>query len=109
MSDDNGHILTVGQLTQYVKELFAADPQLNRLRVSGEISNFKRHTSGHLYFTLKDASAALRCVMFRSQNARLTFRPADGLQVVASGRLSVFEREGQYQLYVETMLPEGVG
>lgn len=109
VSDDNGHILTIGQLTQYVKELFAADPQLNRLRVSGEISNFKRHTSGHLYFTLKDASAALRCVMFRSQNARLTFRPADGLQVVATGRLSVFEREGQYQLYVETMLPEGVG
>jgi exodeoxyribonuclease VII large subunit len=108
MTDDS-RILTVGQLTQYLKELLTADPQLSRLRVSGEISNFKRHTSGHLYFTLKDASASLRCVMFRSQSTRLNFRPADGLQVVAAGRLSVYERDGQYQLYVESLVPEGVG
>jgi exodeoxyribonuclease VII large subunit len=109
MTEENSRILTVGQLTQYLKELFTADPQLSRLRVSGEISNFKRHTSGHLYFTLKDASASLRCVMFRSQNTRLNFSPADGLQVVAAGRLSVYERDGQYQLYVESLLPKGVG
>lgn len=109
MTDDSSRILTVGQLTQYLKELFTADPQLSRLRVSGEISNFKRHTSGHLYFTLKDALASLRCVMFRSQSTRLNFRPADGMQVVAAGRLSVYERDGQYQLYVESLAPEGVG
>lgn len=109
MADENTAILTVGQLTQYLKEMFAADPKLNRLRVSGEISNFKRHTSGHLYFTLKDAVASLRCVMFRAQNTRLKFSPADGMQVVAAGRLSVYERDGMYQLYVETLVPEGVG
>ncbi|MBT9172774.1 MAG: Exodeoxyribonuclease 7 large subunit [Syntrophomonadaceae bacterium] len=109
MTDDSSRILTVGQLTQYLKELFTADPQLSRLRVSGEISNFKRHTSGHLYFTLKDALASLRCVMFRSQSTRLNFRPADGMQVVAAGRVSVYERDGQYQLYVESLAPEGVG
>jgi exodeoxyribonuclease VII large subunit len=109
MAEQNNRVLTVGQLTQYLKEVFAADPMLCRLRVSGEISNFKRHTSGHLYFTLKDASASLRCVMFRAQNSRLNFRPADGMQVVAAGRLSLYERDGQYQLYVEALVREGVG
>jgi len=107
--ENNTAPLTVGQLTLYLKEMFAADPKLCRLRVSGEISNFKRHTSGHLYFTLKDAVASLRCVMFRAQSTRLKISPADGMQVVAAGRLSVFERDGQYQLYVETLTPEGVG
>jgi exodeoxyribonuclease VII large subunit len=109
MAEQSKRIFTVGQLTQYLKNLFAADPQLNRLRVSGEISNFKHHSSGHMYFTLKDAQAALRCVMFRSANARLTFRPADGMKVVAAGKLSIYERDGQYQLYVDSMLPEGIG
>jgi len=102
-------VLTVGQLTAYIKDLFAADAMLNKLRVSGEISNFKYHTSGHMYFTLKDASASLRCVMFKSANERLAFRPADGFKVVVGGRLSVFERDGQYQMYVESMIPDGVG
>ena len=102
-------IYSVTQLTQYLKNLFAADPQLNRLRVSGEISNFKHHSSGHMYFTLKDERAALRCVMFRSANQRLTFTPAHGMKVVASGKLSIYERDGQYQLYVESMQPEGIG
>ncbi|EEG78320.1 exodeoxyribonuclease VII large subunit [Dethiobacter alkaliphilus] len=101
--------VTVAQLTQYIKNLFAADSQLNSLRVSGEISNFKHHSSGHMYFTLKDAKASLRCVMFRSYNARLTFKPTQGMNVVVSGRISVYERDGQYQMYVENMLPEGVG
>ncbi|MCR3922076.1 MAG: exodeoxyribonuclease VII large subunit [Firmicutes bacterium] len=109
MSVQNVRVLTVGQLTTYIKNLFTADPQLNRLRVSGEISNFKHHSSGHMYFTLKDSQAALRCVMFRSANARLTFRPANGMKVVINGKLSIYERDGQYQLYVESMLPEGVG
>ncbi|MDW7651844.1 MAG: exodeoxyribonuclease VII large subunit [Bacillota bacterium] len=109
MPYDSGRTLTVAQLTQYIKNLFAAEPQLNRLRVSGEISNFKHHSSGHMYFTLKDAAASLRCVMFRSSNARLTFKPANGMKVVVGGKISVYERDGQYQLYADTMLPEGVG
>ncbi|MBS4007834.1 MAG: exodeoxyribonuclease VII large subunit [Clostridium sp.] len=109
MLNGSERILTVAQATQYIKNLFAADSQLNRLRVSGEISNFKAHSSGHMYFTLKDAAASMRCVMFKSANGRLTFRPADGMKVVLGGRLSVYERDGLYQLYVESMAPEGVG
>ena len=109
MLNGSERILSVAQVTQYIKNLFAADSQLNRLRVSGEISNFKAHSSGHMYFTLKDAAAAIRCVMFKSANGRLTFRPADGMKVVLGGRLSVYERDGMYQLYVESMAPEGVG
>ncbi|MBT9167571.1 MAG: Exodeoxyribonuclease 7 large subunit [Syntrophomonadaceae bacterium] len=109
MLNGSERVLTVAQVTQYIKNLFAADSQLNRLWVSGEISNFKSHSSGHMYFTLKDAAASLRCVMFRSANSRLTFRPADGMKVVLGGRLSIYERDGLYQLYVESMAPEGVG
>lgn len=104
-----GQALSVTELTNYIKDIFAADPLLNRLRVSGEISNFKYHSSEHMYFTLKDAGSALRCVMFRSANQRLTFRPADGMKVTAGGRLAVFERDGQYQLYADSLVPEGVG
>lgn len=109
MSTHSGRTLTVAQLTQYIKNIFAADPQLNLLRVSGEISNFKHHSSGHMYFTLKDAAASLRCVMFRSAAARLTFIPANGMKVVLGGKISVYDRDGQYQLYVDSMVPEGVG
>lgn len=109
MIKENGHVFSVAELTSYLKEIFAADPLLNRLRVSGEISNFKHHSSGHMYFTLKDNTSQLRCVMFRSANQRLNFRPQNGMKVVAGGRLSIYERDGQYQLYVESMLPEGVG
>jgi len=109
MLNGSERILTVAQVTQYIKNLFAADSQLNKLRVSGEISNFKAHSSGHMYFTLKDAAASIRCVMFKSANGRLAFRPADGMKVVLSGRLSIYERDGLYQLYVESMAPEGVG
>ncbi|NLM46267.1 MAG: exodeoxyribonuclease VII large subunit [Firmicutes bacterium] len=109
MNLDFTRTLSVGEVTTYLKQLFAADPLLSRLQVSGEISNFKHHSSGHMYFTLKDSSAALRCVMFRSANQRLAFRPADGMKVIAAGRISVYERDGLYQLYVEDLLPEGVG
>jgi exodeoxyribonuclease VII large subunit len=109
MTSIDSRVLTVAELTLYLKEVFAADPLLSKLRVSGEISNFKHHSSGHMYFTLKDAHSSLRCVMFRSQNSRLTFRPAEGMRVVVGGRLSIYDRDGQYQLYAETMAPEGVG
>ena len=75
----------------------------------GEISNFKHHTSGHMYFTLKDEGACVRSVMFRRQNANLSFVPSDGMKVVALGYVSVYDRDGQYQLYVEDMLPDGLG
>jgi len=109
ISNQSNSILTVGQLTSYIKDLFSADNLLNMLRVGGEISNFKHHSSGHMYFTLKDATSSLRCVMFKSSNERLVFRPSDGLNVVLNGRLSVYERDGLYQLYVESMVPDGVG
>ncbi|MBP2653009.1 MAG: Exodeoxyribonuclease 7 large subunit [Firmicutes bacterium] len=77
--------------------------------VRGEISNFKRHYSGHCYFTLKDSEATLKAVMFRSRAQFLKFEPKDGLKVIAGGQISVFERDGQYQLYVEQLIPEGMG
>lgn len=109
MDNEYGHVLSVTELTQYIKEKFNADPLLNRLRVNGEIFNFKHHSSGHMYFTLKDHNAALRCVMFRSANRRLNFLPADGMKVIAAGRVTIYEPDGQYQLYVDSLLPEGVG
>lgn len=102
-------MLTVWELTRYVKELIDGDELLSDIWVRGEISNFKHHSSGHMYFTLKDERAAIRCVMFRTQNAGLAFRPADGMRMLVGGRVSVFERDGQYQLYVRRLEPEGIG
>lgn len=103
-------VITVKQLNLYLKSLLEGDSRLAFLRVSGEISNFKNHfSSGHLYFTLKDRDAAVKCVMFRSHAARLRFVPADGMKVVCSGRLSVYERDGVYQLYAEELMPDGEG
>jgi exodeoxyribonuclease VII large subunit len=93
-----------------VKGLLDGDPLLTGLWVRGEISNFRHHTpSGHLYFTLKDATAQVKAVMFRGDNQRLPFRPEDGLRVIAGGRVTVYERDGQYQLYVREMQPDGIG
>ncbi len=102
-------IMTVGELTSYVKGLLDGDPFLADVWVKGEISNFRHHTSGHMYFTLKDATASVRAVMFRKANQRLAFRPENGLEVIAGGRVSVYERDGQYQLYVREMEPAGMG
>jgi len=102
-------IYTVQQLTRVIKERLTSDPRLTGVLVRGEISNFKHHGSGHMYFTLKDAHSRLRCVMFRSDNARLRFRPEDGLTVIAEGDISVYEASGDYQLYVRSMLPAGQG
>lgn len=101
--------LSVGAVTRYIKTLFDRDGTLTDVLVRGEISNFKRHYSGHCYFTLKDSEATLRAVMFRGRAQLVRFEPKDGMKVVAGGQISVFERDGQYQLYVDQLIPEGVG
>lgn len=102
-------ILSVAEATRYIKHLFDQDQILSALLVRGEISNFKHHTSGHCYFTLKDAQATIRAVMFRSKAQYLKFMPRDGMKVIVRGRIQVFERDGQYQLYADQIVPEGVG
>ncbi|OAT86574.1 exodeoxyribonuclease VII large subunit [Desulfotomaculum copahuensis] len=102
-------LLSVSELTGYVKELLENDPLLASLWVKGELSNFKQAASGHLYFTLKDRSCAVRAVMFRSRARRLLFAPADGMAVRIRGYVSLYERDGTYQLYVEEMEPDGAG
>lgn len=106
----NTLVLSVSQLNRYIKMNFDADENLANIFISGEISNFTNHyRTGHLYFTLKDDSAAVRAVMFNSSAKRLKFMPEDGMKVVARGRVSVYEASGQYQLYVDDMQPDGVG
>lgn len=102
-------ILTPGQVGQYLKNMMDRDRLLSRLLVRGELSNYKMYPSGHHYFTLKDGEGALRCVMFRSDAQSLRFRPENGMQVIAAGRVTVFPRDGQYQLYCARLTPEGVG
>src|SRR6266567_2006882 len=100
-------VLTVTELTQQVKGIF--DKNFAEVWVTGEVSNFRPAGSGHLYFTLKDASAQLRAVCFRNQARYLKFKPQDGISVIARGRLSVYEARGEYQLYVEVLEPAGLG
>lgn len=100
---------TVSQITAYIKSGFDQDELLRNIWIKGEISNFKLHYSGHMYLTLKDEGAVLRAVMFRSSGARLKFRPDNGMKILARGRISVYERDGQYQLYIEEMILDGVG
>lgn len=104
-----GEAWTVSELTRYIRELFEIDFRLQDVEVSGEISNFTRARSGHLYFTLKDEGAQLKCVMWRSDADRLRFRPDDGDAVVANGRISVYEASGVYQLYADRLEPAGRG
>ncbi|MEL7672120.1 MAG: exodeoxyribonuclease VII large subunit [Chloroflexota bacterium] len=101
--------LTVRQITIYIRDLIDQDPRLGDVWVQGEISNFTRASSGHLYFTLKDESAELRCVMWRSQAAWLGFEPAHGDAVLAHGQISVYEQRGQYQLACDALQPAGLG
>lgn len=106
----NTLVLSVSQLNRYIKMNFDADENLANIFISGEISNFTNHyRTGHLYFTLKDDSAAVRAVMFNSSAKRLKFMPEDGMKVIARGRVGVYEASGQYQLYVDDMQPDGVG
>lgn len=102
-------VVTVGELTKYLANLIAGDNVLRNLAVTGEISNFKRYTSGHCYFNLKDKHALIPCVMFRGSAMRLRFQPKDGMQVIASGNVTVYEDGGRYQLYVSAMAPDGIG
>ena len=102
-------VFTVTQVNRYVKQLLEADALLSGLFIEGEISNFNAHSSGHLYFTLKDAAGALSCVMFAGNAGNLAFLPKNGQKVVAYGQLSIYEKSGQYQLYVEYLEPAGIG
>lgn len=103
------NILSVSQLTGYLRQLIENDDLMQDLWVEGEISNFSRPSSGHLYFTLKDSQSAIRCVMWRNSAARLTFEPREGLAVEAHGGMGVYETSGQVQLYVDTIRPAGEG
>jgi len=102
-------IYQVSQVNEYVKALLDGEPILQDILVRGELSNYKVYPSGHHYFTLKDRDSALRCVMFRSQAQRLRFRPENGMKAIARGRISVFPRDGAYQLYCSGLSPDGVG
>ena len=101
--------LTVRELTAYIKQLVDSDMLLSNLCVTGEISNFKHHSSGHMYFSLKDQDAVIRCVMFRTYNARMRFMPEEGMKVIVRGYVSVYAPGGTYQLYAEDMQPDGTG
>ena len=102
--------VTVRQLNVFVKSLIEGDMRLQDIYVVGEISNFKNHySSGHLYFTLKDNDASIRCVMFRGYASEVRFQVQDGLKVVLRGRVSIYEKDGQYQFYAEEMHPDGIG
>ncbi|KAF0107830.1 MAG: exodeoxyribonuclease VII large subunit [Anaerolineaceae bacterium] len=101
--------LTVTDLTRRVRQLLESDPHLQAVWVQGEISNLSRPSSGHVYFTLKDAGAALKCVIWRTEAARLKFAPADGMSVEAHGSVRVYEPQGQYQLVADSLLPLGEG
>lgn len=103
------NILTVTALNSRIKNMLDSDSVLQNVCVSGELSNYKLHSSGHHYFTLKDAESSIRCVMFRSAALKLRFRPESGMKVLASGRVSVFPRDGAYQLYCESLSPQGAG
>ena len=102
-------VLSITQLNEYIKSRLEADPLLTQVAVRSEISNYKLYPSGHHYFTLKDEGAALKCVMFKGNALRLRFRPENGMKIIAMGRVSVFPRDGAYQLYCTAMAMDGIG
>ena len=102
-------VLSITQLNEYIRGKMDADALLSGVAVRGEISNYKLYPSGHHYFTLKDENSALRCVMFKGNALRLRFRPENGMKIIAMGKISVFPRDGAYQLYCATMALDGVG
>ncbi len=107
--DYEKQVFTVTQLNLFIKDLFAQVPLFSKIKIKGEISNFKHHSSGHMYMSLKDESGVIRAVMFRTAAMSLNFRPENGMQVIAEGRVSVYERDGQYQLYINSMSQDGKG
>ncbi len=102
-------VYSVSDINKYIKQLVSRDLILSDVSIRGEISNFKHHYTGHMYFTIKDENSLLKCVMFKSQALSLRFAPENGMKVIVSGYISVFERDGQYQLYASNMQPDGVG
>lgn len=102
-------ILSVSQLTGQLKSIIEQSALMNNIWLRGEISNFKQHISGHCYFTLKDSGAVIRAVMFKSRASGLRFVPANGMSVIVNGRVTIYERDGNYQLYVDKILPDGIG
>lgn len=105
----SSNYLSVKALTKYIKRKFDADPHLRDVYVTGELSNVKMHSSGHIYFTLKDDSSRITATMFRNQAAKLTFKPEEGMKVFIRGDVNVYEVNGAYQLYAQTMEPDGIG
>ena len=103
------NILSVAQINEYIRSRMDADPVLGNVAIRGEISNYKVYPSGHHYFTLKDGTAALKCVMFKGNAMRLRFRPDNGVKVIAMGKITVFPRDGAYQLYCTAMAMDGIG
>ena len=101
--------VTVSDLNRYIKDKFANDENLSQILVKGEISNFKNHYTGHMYFTLKDGNSLIKCVCFKTYAEKLTFMPKDGMKVIVLGSVSVFERDGIYQIYVKIMEEDGLG
>lgn len=101
--------ITITELNKYVKDKIAEDEFLQNVYVKGEISNFKNHYTGHMYFTLKDENSLIKCIMFKSFAERLKFLPKDGIKVVVFGTVSVYERDGVYQIYVKAMKEDGLG
>ncbi len=102
-------VLTISQINEYIKNIMDGDRLLNNVAVKGEISNYKLYPSGHHYFTLKDEAGALKCVMFKGNALRLRFRPENGMKIIAMGKISVFPRDGAYQLYCTAMAMDGIG
>ena len=109
MARENTNIYSVGQVNTYIKNLFAQDFLLERIAVKGEVSNCKYHTSGHIYFTLKDVTGAIACVMFAGNRKGLAFRMKEGDNVVVKGSIQVYERDGKYQLYAKEITLDGAG
>ena len=101
--------MTVSDLNAYIKDKIAEDEFLNTVYIKGEISNFKHHYTGHLYFTLKDENSLIKCIMFKTYTSKLTFIPKDGMKVLILGSVSVFERDGVYQIYCRAMQEDGLG
>ena len=106
---NNRNVFTVGQLNAYIKDMFMQDLLLRNILVRGEISNCKYHASGHIYFTLKDPKGVVNCVMFAGNRSGLSFRLTEGQQVIVAGEVSVFERDGKYQIYARQIIREGAG
>ena len=102
-------VVTVGEVNNYIKRKFDADAKLQTLCIRGELSNFKHHYSGHMYMSLKDNTGSIKAVMFKQSAMSLRFVPKDGMSVLAVGKVGVFERDGVYQLYIDTMIPDGIG